>query len=179
MMHFSRPVPVVVISEDRLGSLTMNRSKGARRGISHFPFRNCLVRSTPSGSRATPFPNSPPGVPEKVADGYGKLPLRLEANRGQTGGLVKFLSRGPGYTLFLKSTASVLERLCSRCAVRAATVGGGQQRRSTPWTSENRGAVLRMRWLGANPASPFLVAGAFPATQKPGNSVLTPAEARQ
>jgi beta-propeller repeat-containing protein/centrosomal CEP192-like protein/ASPM-SPD-2-Hydin domain-containing protein len=32
---------------------------------------------------------------------YGKLPLTFEANQGQTGAKVKFLSRGQGYTAFL------------------------------------------------------------------------------
>jgi hypothetical protein len=44
----------------------------------------------------------------RAAEAYGKLPLRFEANAGQTGGQVKFLSRGSGYTLFLTSSEAVL-----------------------------------------------------------------------
>src|SRR5687768_8566470 len=43
----------------------------------------------------------------RVRDAYGKLPLSFELNRGQTDPQVKFLSRGPGYTLFLTATEAV------------------------------------------------------------------------
>jgi photosystem II stability/assembly factor-like uncharacterized protein len=39
---------------------------------------------------------------------YGNLPLSFEANRGQTAEPVKFLSRGPGYQVFLTNGAAVL-----------------------------------------------------------------------
>lgn len=39
---------------------------------------------------------------------YGRLPLAFEANRGQTDPRVRFLARGPGYTLFLTSPDAVL-----------------------------------------------------------------------
>jgi hypothetical protein len=39
---------------------------------------------------------------------YGELPLYFEANSGQTASQVKFLSRGPGYGLFLTPTSAVL-----------------------------------------------------------------------
>jgi len=40
---------------------------------------------------------------------YAKLPLSFEANQGQTDARVKFLSRGPGYTLFLTGDEVALE----------------------------------------------------------------------
>src|SRR5207245_9060182 len=40
--------------------------------------------------------------------GYGKLPLSFEANQGQTDQQVKFLARGPGYTLSLTADSAVL-----------------------------------------------------------------------
>jgi hypothetical protein len=39
---------------------------------------------------------------------YGKLPLSFEANRGQTDGQVKFLSRGSGFSLFLTGDEAVI-----------------------------------------------------------------------
>ena len=39
---------------------------------------------------------------------YGKLPLHFELNQGQADPQVKFLARGPGYTLFLTRTEAVL-----------------------------------------------------------------------
>src|SRR5687767_3048386 len=44
----------------------------------------------------------------RVTEAFGKLPLRFEANQGQSDEKVKFLSRGSGYTLFLTSTEAVL-----------------------------------------------------------------------
>jgi hypothetical protein len=45
---------------------------------------------------------------EKIKEAYGRLPLSFEANRGQSTRQVKFLSRGPGYNLFLTERAAVL-----------------------------------------------------------------------
>ncbi len=42
-----------------------------------------------------------PAVQGKTVEAFGNLPLSFEANQGQTGAEVKFLSRGSGYTLFL------------------------------------------------------------------------------
>ena len=44
----------------------------------------------------------------RVIATYGKLPLRFEANHGQTNSQVKFLARGSGYTLFLTGDEAVL-----------------------------------------------------------------------
>src|SRR5262245_66447638 len=62
----------------------------------------------------------------EVEAAYGKLPLSFEANRGQTAGQVKFLSRGHGYGLYLTATETVLKL-------------------------RNESSVLRMKFLGANP----------------------------
>ena len=44
----------------------------------------------------------------RVSESYGKLPLHFEANRGQTDKDVRFLSRGPGYNLYLTANEAVL-----------------------------------------------------------------------
>ncbi len=44
----------------------------------------------------------------RLSDLYGSLPLSFELNQGQTDSDVKFLSRGPGYALFLTSDEAVL-----------------------------------------------------------------------
>lgn len=46
---------------------------------------------------------------ESLLESYGKLPLSFEPNRGQTDSRVKFLSRGPGYVLFLTADEAVLK----------------------------------------------------------------------
>lgn len=44
----------------------------------------------------------------RLAESYGKLPLQFEANQGQTDPAVRFLSRGPGYSLYLTAGEAVL-----------------------------------------------------------------------
>lgn len=105
-----------------------------------------------------------PLIPKAAKDqtaSYGKLPLSFELNEGQTDPQVKFLSRGPGYSLFFTAADAVL-------ALR--TVNGEasrtQQKNSkavpvrvyvdVPGVKVTEGssqAVLRIRLLGANPVS--------------------------
>jgi hypothetical protein len=76
-------------------------------------------------------PRKVPGVADRAhaAAAYGKLPLRFEANQGQSG-RVGFLSRGRGYTLFLMPSEAVL------------ALNKGSKSLGTD--------ALRMRFLGAN-----------------------------
>ena len=46
---------------------------------------------------------------ERWANVYAHLPLSFELNQGQTDGRVKYLARGPGYTVFLTSSEAVLK----------------------------------------------------------------------
>ena len=57
-----------------------------------------------TGSRAT----MPHTSRQFALEAYGKLPLSFEVNQGQTDPQVRFVARGPGYTLLLKSTEAVL-----------------------------------------------------------------------
>src|SRR6266513_5534242 len=85
-------------------------------------------------------------TPSAVSEAYGKLPLSFEANRGQTDAQVKFLSRGPGHTLFLTSTGAVLVLTTRESPAREPAVHGKPARRG-PGTD----AVLRMTFVGAQP----------------------------
>src|SRR5262245_26584166 len=67
-------------------------------------------------------------------------PLVFEANHGQTDEQVKFLGRGPGYTVFLTSTEAVV------------TLGQGRSER----------AVVRMKPVGANADALVVPDGALP-----------------
>ena len=69
-----------------------------------------------------------------VKAAYGQLPLSFEANRGQTDGAVRFLSRGRGYSLFLTATEAVLRLQDAREPAPAPS------------------SVLRMKLAGANSA---------------------------
>jgi hypothetical protein len=47
---------------------------------------------------------------------YGQLPLAFEQNLGQTSSAVNFLAHGPGYTVWLTPTESVLSLQSSTAA---------------------------------------------------------------
>ena len=80
------------------------------------------------------------GVPEKrtvavsarAAADYGRLPLVFVANAGQSDPRVRFLSRGPGYALFLTADEAVLK----------LNAGGADK---------GQADVIRMRLAGAQP----------------------------
>jgi hypothetical protein len=74
----------------------------------------------------------------RIEDLFAKLPMRFEANRGQTAGEVRFLARGTGYALFLTDDEAVLE------LQRAEGRGQKAVASSSP-------TLLRMRLLGSNP----------------------------
>src|SRR5688572_10153352 len=87
----------------------------------------------------SPIPFSP-----QVGEVYGRLPLSFEENRGQVDGIVKFLSRGNGDTLFLTPTEAVL-------ALKAQSPKTKDVRTAIPRLARN--TVLRMKLVGANPAA--------------------------
>lgn len=91
-----------------------------------------------------------PVASPKIVASYGKMPLRFEANRGQTDPRVQFVSHGEGYTLLLTSNEAVLT-LGASAAKQAlsnsplnAISAGSQPNQNT--------AVVRLQLLGANRA---------------------------
>src|SRR5215510_6110610 len=87
-------------------------------------------------------------VNSKVAERFGRLPLSFEVNEGQVDRTVKFLSRGPGYNLFLTPTETVL----SLRKLREIEKDSRQQ--ATLQQAEVReGTVLRLKMIGANTAA--------------------------
>lgn len=100
----------------------------------------------------TPAPDTSPGASEateqRVLATYGKLPLHFEANQGQSDTQVKFLSRGPGHTLFLTSTEAVLV-LTKREQPAKGTLPGARLRSDEG--GEVSRTLLRMTFAGANP----------------------------
>jgi Beta-propeller repeat len=93
----------------------------------------------------------------RAVETYGKLPLSLEANQGQTDAQVKFLARGKGYTLFLTSNQAVLALQGRRQRSKEETVErhslfDGAVSRKLSADTENP-TVVAMRVVGANPAT--------------------------
>jgi hypothetical protein len=75
----------------------------------------------------------------RIAGEYGKLPLAFELNQGQADPAFQFLSRGPGYSLFLRPDEAVL--LLRENSPAHATTSG-------------EGATVRMKLIGASSNSP-------------------------
>jgi hypothetical protein len=106
------------------------------------------IASRDQGARA------PQAANPRIVESYGKLPLSFEANEGQTGSQVKFISRGNGYSLFLTSTEAVLslQGPPTRKEPQVSQISSRTLPSSSPAKS---GAVLKMKLVGAN-ASPQL-----------------------
>src|SRR5215467_10754805 len=84
----------------------------------------------------------------KILEGYGKLPLIFEANKGQTDSRVKFLSRTGGYTLFLTGDEAVFALRGSN--PKHAASSEGEEKYAAPSKERTTGAVLRMKLRNAN-----------------------------
>ncbi len=97
-------------------------------------------------ARTTPRGVAKASVRDRVAEGYGRLPLRFEANRGQVDDRVRFLSRGAGYSLFLTPTEAVLSLARGKGGADGSPSASGPARGGA-----GTSAVVRMRLLGANP----------------------------
>jgi hypothetical protein len=97
----------------------------------------------------------------RIVKSYGELPLNFEANLGQTASQVKFLSRGPGYGLFLTPTAAVLslakphrnsngKKPMALGETRGAS-GIARHVADTADKGQRTTGVVEMRLVGANP----------------------------
>lgn len=91
-------------------------------------------------------PPKPAPMPEQKA-GFRSLPLRFEANQGQTDPTVKFLSRGNGYALFLTADSAVF-RL-------------GSPREDSAHAALSS-SIVRMKLAGASPNARVSGAGPLP-----------------
>ena len=77
----------------------------------------------------------------QIIAAYGKLPLRFEANQGQTATPVKFISRNGGQTLFLTADEAVLE---------LRHVDSGIRHGKREPLQKAQAAIARMKLVGAN-----------------------------
>src|SRR5256886_2115887 len=87
----------------------------------------------------------------RVSENYGKFPLHFEANRGQIHKNVRFLSRGPGYSLYLTAGEPVR-------ALSNPNADRKRDSRSTPEQGDAqtpaKAVALRMHLVGAAPKPP-------------------------
>jgi len=122
-------------------------------------------RSEPSGSQLALAPirsslaRNSSVVKEKIVGSYGNLPLSFEANEGQTDSAVKFLSRGPGYTLFLTQTEAALA--LARPQAKPELTAGTRRSRDYPREKVVHSALL-VKLVGANPKAHMEGSGRLP-----------------
>ena len=83
---------------------------------------------------------------ERVRETYGKIPLRFEANHGQTDREVKFFSRSNNYGLYLTSSEAVMVLRNEGREKNEAIAGRTKESRVVSSADD----VLRMRLVGAN-----------------------------
>ena len=106
---------------------------------------------------ARPAPPSKPGasIQKRLSEGFGHLPLRFEANTGQTDPRVKFLSRGSGYAFFISRGEAVLSLTraqSSDLGFEDSQTTGSLRTSESPRSQvrHRRPAVLKMRLVGHN-----------------------------
>ncbi len=96
----------------------------------------------------------------RLVETYGKLPLSFEVNQGQADKTALFLSRGPGYGLFLTPTEAVLSLHKPKVAAPKTSKSPDQANLRNPngkalsksgQTSQAIATTLRMQLVGANP----------------------------
>jgi len=109
-----------------------------------------------------------PDLKTQTQSNYGKLPLSFEANQGQADAQVRFLAHGQGYTLFLTPTEAVLSLNKSQTRTRnpsftkfsPSSPPNTKFSPSSFMSSSSQpkaiGTVLRMQFIGANPAPQLL-----------------------
>ena len=68
-------------------------------------FLVAIMESTFAARTSTAAPDK--AVRTRVSNSYWRLPLRFEANLGQTESRVRYIARGLGYNLFLTSDEAV------------------------------------------------------------------------
>jgi hypothetical protein len=95
-------------------------------------------RRVKSHSTSVASPSAGAATKMRASEAYGNLSMSFEVNQGQTDRRVKFLARGPGYTLLLTSEEAVL----------SLRKGGRAEFPSS--SKEPPAAALRMRLIGAN-----------------------------
>lgn len=120
------------------------------------------VYGPPSATRTT---TTNPADHTGIVQNYGKLPFSFEANQGQTDPEVKFLARGPGYSLFLKPTEAVLTLHKPNPKPDKLSLPGGEKARPRGESAGDRPVIstaIRMTLAGASPDARLEGADALP-----------------
>jgi hypothetical protein len=110
-----------------------------------------LVSSPNSTARVRANTAAVEGARRSRPSEYFKLPLRFEANRGQTNKQVKFFARGSGYGLFLNPTEAVMRLRIADFRSRNAESQFAVTKVSEPQSANmQQSETVRMRLVEAN-----------------------------
>src|SRR5262245_44110924 len=89
--------------------------------------------------------NVDPTTRIRLEQAYGKLPMRFEANKGQTDAHVKFSARGAGYAVFLTGDETVLQ-------LRKGKSKSGETGEEQTAVPSDEAVVLRMKLADSDPS---------------------------
>jgi len=82
---------------------------------------------------------------------YGRLPLRFEANQGQTDDRVKFLAHAKGYTVFLTPNEAVLSVRQSKYRRAHATAASPIETQQGIGHDTSKTGIVRLKLVGSDP----------------------------
>jgi hypothetical protein len=109
-------------------------------------FLVCLLISIGHGFTATTSKGAlEKNVRENIKNKYWQLPLRFEANQGQTDSRVKFVSRGPGYNLFLTQEEAVFSLWADKAALPNVNA-----KKVNNLKTQRRSALFSIQFMGSN-----------------------------
>jgi len=106
-----------------------------------------IAVSAPTSGAATAAHQAVPNSRLRTVNLYSKVPLSFELNEGQTDEQVKFLSRRPGYTLFLTQSGAVLALRKRGDEGHIGKLTGKRGAKPEPVATQ----VLGVKLVGANP----------------------------
>jgi hypothetical protein len=148
-----------VLSAAILAAFSASTTSSAPVPLSPPPPRAILEAPAPPTAGGSPL--EPVGAtPSRAATRYATLPLRFEANAGQSDPQVKFLSRGSGHTLFLTPTEAVLRVPAGPAAAAPSPRLRASRDRLT--ATEGATTAIRMRLLDAHPDPRLVGEGELP-----------------
>ena len=151
MSPYKRLALISIITLVGLGCLRAGAWLVCERRAGKEPVLTSMRRvSSEAGQRAGQYAplskDSRPAAAERrrLVQSYGGIPLSFERNAGQTDARVKFLSRGPGYTLFLTGNEAVLA--LKKSGVRSQESEAGRSKLEIGnWKFENRSSKIGNR----------------------------------
>lgn len=135
-----------------------NRKSSPSTGDSVPTPHHRLSRTDRPGAHPSPALPTPHGLrrPDgeeraRISESYGKLPLSFESNQGQADPQIDFISRGKGYSIYLKPSEAII---ALNMATDKVTSGKPLYEPKSLWRENGKRehALVKMKLVGANVA---------------------------